>query len=115
MEADASLGGLLAADGWPANYRGGHRYSGDPHAGTLAWIGVPVRARAGCGVLRDTLFQGGPGATGRSYSDFPTIIESIRSRLLTLPPETVVHTGHGDDTAIGAEAPQLEQWLARGS
>ena len=63
----------------------------------------------------DTLFQGGPGATGRSYSDFPTIIESIRSRLLTLPPETVVHTGHGDDTTIGAAAPHLEQWLARGS
>src|SRR5690606_11218521 len=44
----------------------------------------------------DTLFQGGPGATGRSYSDFPTIIESIRETLLTLPEETVVYTGHGD-------------------
>ena len=43
----------------------------------------------------DTLFKGGPGATGRSYSDFPTIIESIRTRLLTLPPETKVLTGHG--------------------
>jgi glyoxylase-like metal-dependent hydrolase (beta-lactamase superfamily II) len=63
----------------------------------------------------DTLFQGGPGATGRSYSDFATIIESIRSRLLTLPPGTVVHTGHGDDTTIGAEAPHLDEWIARGS
>jgi glyoxylase-like metal-dependent hydrolase (beta-lactamase superfamily II) len=63
----------------------------------------------------DTLFRGGPGATGRSYSDFPTIIESIRSRLLTLPGETVVHTGHGDDTTIGAEAPHLAEWIARGS
>jgi glyoxylase-like metal-dependent hydrolase (beta-lactamase superfamily II) len=62
----------------------------------------------------DTLFQGGPGATGRSYSDFPTIVDSIRDRLLTLPAETVVHTGHGDDTSIGAEAPHLEEWLARG-
>jgi glyoxylase-like metal-dependent hydrolase (beta-lactamase superfamily II) len=62
----------------------------------------------------DTLFAGGPGATGRSYSDFPTIIESIRTRLLTLPPETVVHTGHGDSTTVGAEAPHLEEWLARG-
>lgn len=62
----------------------------------------------------DTLFQGGPGATGRSYSDFPTIIESIRDRLLTLPAETVVHTGHGDDTTIGNEAPHLEEWIARG-
>jgi glyoxylase-like metal-dependent hydrolase (beta-lactamase superfamily II) len=51
----------------------------------------------------DTLFQGGPGATGRSYSDHPTILASIRTRLLTLPPETVVRTGHGEDTTIGAE------------
>ena len=62
----------------------------------------------------DTLFAGGPGATGRSYSDFGTIVESIRTRLLTLPPETVVHTGHGDDTTIGAEAPHLQEWLTRG-
>lgn len=62
----------------------------------------------------DTLFAGGPGATGRSYSDFGTIVESIRTRLLTLPPETVVHTGHGDDTTIGAEAPHLDEWIARG-
>ncbi|MFC8038377.1 MBL fold metallo-hydrolase [Paenarthrobacter sp. NPDC057355] len=62
----------------------------------------------------DTLFQGGPGATGRSYSDFPTIIESIRTKLLTLPEETVVRTGHGDSTTIGAEKPQLDEWIARG-
>ncbi len=51
----------------------------------------------------DTLFCGGPGATGRSYSDKPTILESIRTRLLTLPGDTVVRTGHGDDTTIEAE------------
>ena len=62
----------------------------------------------------DTLFKGGPGATGRSFSDFPTIIDSIRTKLLTLPPETVVHTGHGDSTTIGEEAPHLEEWIARG-
>lgn len=62
----------------------------------------------------DTLFQGGPGATGRSYSHFPTIIASIRERLLTLPPETTVHTGHGSTTTIGAEAPQLDDWIKRG-
>jgi glyoxylase-like metal-dependent hydrolase (beta-lactamase superfamily II) len=55
----------------------------------------------------DTLFQGGPGATGRSFSDEPTIRESIRRRLMTLPDDTVVHTGHGDDTTIGAEATEL--------
>jgi len=58
----------------------------------------------GCVFTGDTLFQGGPGATGRSYSDRPTIERSIRERLLTLPPETVVHTGHGADTTVAAEA-----------
>jgi glyoxylase-like metal-dependent hydrolase (beta-lactamase superfamily II) len=62
----------------------------------------------------DTLFHGGPGATGRSFSDFPTIIDSIRDRLLTLPPETVVRTGHGEETTVGEEAPELEAWIARG-
>jgi glyoxylase-like metal-dependent hydrolase (beta-lactamase superfamily II) len=55
----------------------------------------------------DTLFQGGPGATGRSFSSYDTIIESIKGRLLTLPEETVVNTGHGDSTSIGAEAPGI--------
>jgi len=63
----------------------------------------------------DTLFAGGPGATGRSYSDFPTIIDSIRSRLLILPAQTSVRPGHGATTTIGAEAPDVEEWLRRGS
>ncbi|MDQ4046113.1 MAG: MBL fold metallo-hydrolase, partial [Actinomycetota bacterium] len=53
------------------------------------------------------LFNGGPGATGRSYSDYPTILTSIRERLLTLPPETVVRTGHGENTTIAAERETL--------
>lgn len=77
--------------------------------------GVSLYAR-GLGQLfsGDTLFRGGPGATGRSFSDFPTIIDSIRGRLLTLADETVVHPGHGDDTTIGAERPHLDEWIARG-
>jgi glyoxylase-like metal-dependent hydrolase (beta-lactamase superfamily II) len=55
----------------------------------------------------DTLFNGGPGATGRSFSDFPTIIDSIRNRLLVLPDDTRVLTGHGDETTIGAEGRRL--------
>jgi glyoxylase-like metal-dependent hydrolase (beta-lactamase superfamily II) len=62
----------------------------------------------------DTLFAGGPGATGRSFSDFGTIIDSIKGSLLTLPGDTEVYTGHGDVTSIGAEAPHLEEWIARG-
>lgn len=52
----------------------------------------------------DTLFQGGPGATGRSYSSFDTIVESIRTKLLDLPQDTVVNTGHGPSTTIGDES-----------
>lgn len=55
----------------------------------------------------DTLFHGGPGATGRSFSDRPTIEHSIRSELFTLHGDTVVKTGHGDDTTIAAELRNL--------
>ena len=62
----------------------------------------------------DTLFHGGPGATGRSFSHFPTILDSIRERLLALPSETRVLTGHGDETTIGAEASSYDEWVVRG-
>jgi glyoxylase-like metal-dependent hydrolase (beta-lactamase superfamily II) len=62
----------------------------------------------------DTLFAGGPGATGRSFSDFGVIIDSITEKILALPAQTVVYTGHGDSTSVGAEAPFLEEWIARG-
>jgi glyoxylase-like metal-dependent hydrolase (beta-lactamase superfamily II) len=80
---------------------------------TLQVLHTPGHSPGGCclhdaeaGVLfsGDTLFNGGPGATGRSFSDKSTILRSIRDRLLPLPPETIVHTGHGDDTTLGAEA-----------
>jgi glyoxylase-like metal-dependent hydrolase (beta-lactamase superfamily II) len=61
----------------------------------------------------DTLFQGGPGATGRSYSSYDDILDSIEHRLLTLPPETVVNTGHGPSTTIGDEAKDLAEWRSR--
>ena len=56
----------------------------------------------------DTLFAGGPGATGRSFSDYDTIVASIEDKLLGLPEGTVVHTGHGDDTTIGMEKANLQ-------
>jgi len=65
-------------------------------------------------ITGDTLFCGGPGATGRSFSDFPTILDSIRESLLSLPADTRVLTGHGDETTIGAEAAHYEEWVARG-
>jgi len=62
----------------------------------------------------DTLFCGGPGATGRSYSDFPTILASISDKLGKLPADTVVYTGHGDTTTIGGELVHYDEWVARG-
>lgn len=56
----------------------------------------------------DTLFHGGPGATGRSFSDRPTLEASIRAKLFALPDATIVHTGHGEDTTIGAERALLD-------
>ncbi|QNN51462.1 MBL fold metallo-hydrolase [Nocardioides mesophilus] len=61
----------------------------------------------GCVFTGDTLFQGGPGATGRSFSDREVLESSIRARLFELPEDTIVHTGHGDDTTIGAERAAL--------
>lgn len=81
------------------------------HAPGAVCLHVP---EAGLVFSGDTLFHGGPGATGRSFSDFRTIIDSISRRLLRLPEETVVHTGHGSDTTIGAEAPHVDDWITRG-
>jgi len=90
---------------------------------TLAVIHTPGHSPGGVSLYSrdlgvvfsgDTLFRGGPGATGRSHSDFGVIIGSIRDRLLTLPPETTVHPGHGDTTTIASEAPDLDEWVARG-
>jgi len=62
----------------------------------------------------DTLFPGGPGNTQLEGGDFATIITSIDNRLFTFPAETIVLPGHGLDTTIGAERPQLASWVERG-
>jgi glyoxylase-like metal-dependent hydrolase (beta-lactamase superfamily II) len=62
----------------------------------------------------DTLFPGGPGNTTFEGGDFATIIQSIDSKLLTLPPDTIVLPGHGDDTTVGTERPHLQEWIDRG-
>ena len=85
---------------------------------TLSAIHTPGHAPGGvcfyaedlaCVFTGDTLFAGGPGATGRSHSDEDTLVASIRSRLFGLPGSTVVHTGHGDDTTIAAEQETIGQ------
>jgi glyoxylase-like metal-dependent hydrolase (beta-lactamase superfamily II) len=62
----------------------------------------------------DTLFPGGPGNTQLEGGDFATIITSIDNRLFTFPAETIVLPGHGLETTIGAERPQLASWVERG-
>ncbi|GAA3750536.1 MBL fold metallo-hydrolase [Salinactinospora qingdaonensis] len=70
------------------------------HAPGAVCLHIP---EAGVVFTGDTLCHGGPGATGRSYSDAATLRRSIRERLLCLPQETVVYPGHGESTTIGAE------------
>ncbi|WP_421845738.1 MBL fold metallo-hydrolase [Mycobacterium sp.] len=82
--------------------------------GSVCWYGPELGPQKGVVFSGDTLFSGGPGATGRSFSDFPTILQSISGRLGTLPGETIVHTGHGDSTTIGEEIVHYEEWVARG-
>ena len=63
----------------------------------------------------DTLFPGGPGATAYEGGDFETIIRSIEDRIFSrFDGSTIALPGHGLDTTIGAESPQLDEWVARG-
>jgi glyoxylase-like metal-dependent hydrolase (beta-lactamase superfamily II) len=62
----------------------------------------------------DTLFPGGPGNTNKDPARFKQIITSIRERLFTLPDSTAILPGHGRDSTIGEERPQLDEWIARG-
>jgi glyoxylase-like metal-dependent hydrolase (beta-lactamase superfamily II) len=78
--------------------------------GSVCWYAPDL----GAVVSGDTLFNGGPGATGRSFSDFPTILASISEKLGNLPADTVVYTGHGDSTIIGDEIVHYDEWVARG-
>ena len=62
----------------------------------------------------DTLFPGGPGNTWGDAEAFAQIIEQIETKLFTLPDDTRVYPGHGKDTTIGTEKPQLQEWKDRG-
>jgi len=115
--ADRPLWELTHGDlSWDADLAGGQEIAaGDT---TLTVLHTPGHAPGavclyaealGAVFTGDTLFQGGPGATGRSFSDAELIVDSIRARLFALPEGTIVHTGHGDDTTIGAERAGLDR------
>lgn len=55
-------------------------------------------------IAGDTLFSGSIGRTDLPGGDHATLLESIRSQILVLPPETAVLPGHGPDTTVGQEA-----------
>ena len=95
---------------------------GSPHCESLVDAGhspgldLPLRARTRHGFTGDTLFQGGPGATGRSFSSSSTtIIDSIRERRCSrCPPDTTVRTGHGDPTNMAPKPRTWEEWIKQG-
>ncbi len=65
-------------------------------------------------ITGDSLFPGGPGRTW-SPDDFVSLIDDLEERVFgTLPDETWVYPGHGDDTTLGAERPHLAEWRERG-
>lgn len=63
----------------------------------------------------DSLFPGGVGNTHGSADNFASLFRDVMTKLFDrLPDETWVYPGHGDDTTLGAERPQLPEWQARG-
>lgn len=64
----------------------------------------------------DSLFPGGVGATNHyDYQSFPQLIDDVEDRLFgRFDDHTWVYPGHGDDTTIGTERPELATWRARG-
>lgn len=62
----------------------------------------------------DSLFPGRVGNTDGG-EDFTTLVDDVEQRILrVLPQNTRVHPGHGDDTTVGTELPQVDAWRARG-
>jgi glyoxylase-like metal-dependent hydrolase (beta-lactamase superfamily II) len=51
----------------------------------------------------DVLFAGSVGRTDIPGADWDTLVESIRAMMDRYPPETVVYSGHGPPTTLGAE------------
>lgn len=62
----------------------------------------------------DCLFPGGPGRTTEP-ADFTSLMDGLEAKIFgPLPDETWIYPGHGNDTTLGAERPQLAAWRARG-
>ena len=82
-----------------------------PGSITLAYVSDSGPAHLFTG---DSLFPGGPGKTWSS-EDFRTLMGDLEAKVFArFADDTVVHPGHGDDTTLGAERPQLGEWRRRG-
>jgi glyoxylase-like metal-dependent hydrolase (beta-lactamase superfamily II) len=57
----------------------------------------------GCAFVGDTIFAGSVGRTDFPGGDFPTLMKSIREKILVLDDGVVLHTGHGPATTVGEE------------
>jgi glyoxylase-like metal-dependent hydrolase (beta-lactamase superfamily II) len=71
---------------------------------------TPGHTQGGCVFLfddvcfcGDTIFAGSVGRTDLPGGDFDQLITSIKEKILTLPPETVLCPGHGGRTTVGRE------------
>jgi glyoxylase-like metal-dependent hydrolase (beta-lactamase superfamily II) len=63
----------------------------------------------------DCLFPGGLGNTHNDPEAFASLISDVETKLFDqLPDETWIYPGHGNDTMLGAERPQLPEWRKRG-
>ena len=81
-----------------------------PGSIALVWRGGGTHVFTG-----DSLFPGGVGNTQKDAARFASLIDDVEQRLFgTLPDETWVYPGHGGDTTLGAERPNLPEWRARG-
>ena len=82
-----------------------------PGSIALAWTEPGGRVHLFTG---DSLFPGGPGKTD-SPADFTQLMDDLQARVFDVyGDDTWVYPGHGDDTTLGAERPQLAEWRARG-
>jgi len=76
----------------------------DGHApGNVTLYRPGADGEPGHAFVGDALFAGSVGRTDLYMGDAAALLRSIRTQLLTLPPDTVVHPGHGPETTIGRE------------
>jgi len=110
LSRSALMFGLSSENSPPADF---HLKDGDEITFgdiTLTVIHTPGHSKGGVGFYTrghlfagDTLFAGSIGRTDLAGGDYDTLISSIKEKLLTLPADTVVYTGHGPETTIDKE------------